>query len=304
MVRSKPGSVKLSRRQSTAHGKRNISFKKRISLIILYVVLSLFALVFLIPFFWMISTSLKPPTQIWVFPPQWIPRPVMWGNFLKAWTIMPFNLYTRNSVIVTLGTVLGQAFSATLAAYAFARLRARFRGILFIMVIGTMMIPYQVRMIPEFLIFNYLDWIDSFKPLILPFWLGGNAFFVFLLRQFFLTIPKQLDDAARIDGCSSFRIFWQIILPLAKPALATLFIFSFLWNWNDFIRPLIYLSTQEKYTLPIALQLFYSAQVDGAMEFMEYLMADSLIVLLPCLLIFVIAQKYIVRGIALTGIKT
>jgi len=264
------------------------------------VILSVGGVVVLIPLVWMLSTSLKDNLSVFLIPPQWIPRPLLWRNFVDALTILPFGLYIKNTAIITFSNIIGQLISVSLVAFGFSRLRAPGRDFLFILVLSTMMLPRQVTMIPVFIIFRALGWVNTFKPLIIPAFFGGSAFAIFLLRQFYMTIPVALDDAARIDGCSSFDIYWRIILPLAKPALATVSIFAFMYHWNDFMTPLIYINSMEKYTISLGLSNF--SVMRGLTEW-NLLMAASLVTLLPCVFIFFFAQRYFIRGIVMTGIK-
>jgi ABC-type glycerol-3-phosphate transport system permease component len=277
----------------------SINKQKTGKLALIYTLLILGALCFMIPFIWMLSSSLKELPQIFVFPPQWIPKPVRWDNYARALLKMNFPLALKNTLIITVFTVTGQLLSSACVAYGFARLRFPGRELLFMLVISTMMLPSQVTMIPVFIIFKTLGWVDTLKPLIVPSFLGANTFAIFLLRQFFLTIPKELEDAARIDGCGSLRIFFQIMMPLAKPALVTVGIFAFMGSWNDFFGPLIYLNSESLRTLAIALQTF---QGQFTAEW-NLLMAASVVVLLPVLMIFFILQRYFVQGIVLTGLK-
>lgn len=258
--------------------------------------------VLMVPFGWMISTSLKTLQQAFAFPPTWIPSPIRWRNYPDSWNYMPFTLYLRNTVIITASSMLGQVTSASLVAYAFARMRAPGRDLLFMLVLSTMMLPAQVTMIPRFILFKYLGWFNTFKPLIVPFYFGGGPFAIFLLRQFYMTLPLELDDAATIDGCSRFGIFWRIILPLSKPALGTIAIFAFFWRWNDFMNPLIYLRSQHLRTLALGLTYFRD-ETGQTMIPWNLLMAVSLLIALPCLLVFFFFQRVFVQGIALTGIK-
>ncbi len=258
--------------------------------------------VLMIPFGWMISTSLKTLQEAFAFPPTWIPNPIRWRNYPDSWNYMPFTLYLKNTVIITASSMLGQVTSASLVAYAFARMRAPGRDLLFMLVLSTMMLPAQVTMIPRFILFKYLGWFNTFKPLIVPFYFGGGPFAIFLLRQFYMTLPLELDDAATIDGCSRFGIFWRIILPLSKPALGTIAIFAFFWRWNDFMNPLIYLRSQHLRTLALGLTYFRD-ETGQTMIPWNLLMAVSLLVALPCLLVFFFFQRVFVQGIALTGIK-
>ena len=264
-----------------------------------YALLTLGALSFLFPLFWMISTSVKTDPQIFAYPPKWIPEPVRLLNYLDALAYFPFWLYLRNSVFVTVLVVIGQVLSAAFVAYGFSRLRWPGRDALFLVVLATMMIPGQITMIPQFILFTRLGWVDTFLPLIVPSFFGGGAFNIFLFRQFYRTIPRDYNDAARIDGCSELRIFWQIVLPQAKPAVATASIFAFLWTWNDFMGPVIYLHSPDKFTLPIGLRAF---QQQTGTEW-GMLMAASLVVMLPVIAIFFAAQRYFIQGMSMSGLK-
>ena len=269
--------------------------------VIFYLVLLPLALVFVLPLVWMISTSLKDNLQMAASPPIWIPTPIRWDNYGKALTSLPFGLYLGNTLQITLLGLLGQMLSCTAAAYAFARLRFPGRDTLFVVVLATMMLPGVVTLIPTFILFKQLGWLNTFAPLIVPAWFGagGGAFYIFMLRQFFKTIPMELSEAAKIDGASNFRIYYQIVIPLAKPALATVAIFSFMAHWNDFIGPLIYLNTADKLTLTLGLRQFmqqYTTQF-------QYMMAISTLMALPIIAIFFFAQKYFIQGVVMSGIK-
>lgn len=256
------------------------------------------AFLFLLPLFWMISSSLKPNYQVLQFPPQWLPKPIRWQNYPEALTYVPFGRYAINTLFVTIMTMVGHILSSTMVAYGFARLRAPGKNFLFMLLLATMMLPYPVTMIPVYVGFNTLGWINTFRPLIVPAFFG-NAFYIFLMRQFFLTIPPDLEDAGRIDGASTWQIIWYIILPVVKPAIATVGIFTFQSTWNDFLPPLIYLHDQSKYTLSLGLSFFRSNyDVKWA-----YLMAASLAVTLPVILVFFVAQRTFIEGITLTGLK-
>jgi multiple sugar transport system permease protein len=261
----------------------------------LHLLLAAGSILMLVPFVWMVATSLKEPGDVFVYPPQWIPQPVRWENYQETVTVMPFGRFYLNSAIQALSVTVLQLLTASLAAYAFARLRFKGRDLLFLLYLATMMIPFPVTMIPNFIVMRYLNWIDSFQALILP--PAFSAFSTFLLRQYFMSIPIEMDDAARVDGASSFRIWWQIILPLSGPALATLAIFTFLGQWNSFLWPLIVTNSEEMRTLPVGLAAFqgqYSVQ-------WHLLMAGSVIAVLPILVIYIAGQKWFVRGITLTG---
>lgn len=267
----------------------------------LYAVLVLLGLVFLAPLAWMLSTSLKSDEQLGLWPPVWVPNPPVWQNYALAWASAPFAVYTRNTLIITIGGMVGQLLSASAVAYGFARLRFPGRDALFVVVLATMMLPGVVTLIPTYILFQRLGWLNTFLPLIVPayFSAGGGAFFVFLLRQFFRSIPMELSEAARIDGASNLRILLQLILPLSKPALATVTIFSFTGHWNDFLGPLIYLNTQDKYTLTLGMQVFMQQH---STQF-QYLMAISFLMSLPIILVFFFAQQHFVRGVVMSGLK-
>jgi multiple sugar transport system permease protein len=253
---------------------------------------------FALPLVWMVSTSLKSNRQIFVFPPQWIPKPVIWRNYPDVFDYAPFLLYFKNTMIIEVACILGTLLSSSLVAYGFSRLNAPGKDFLFILMLSTMMLPYQVWMIPLYVLFTKIGWVNTFYPLTIPAFFG-NALYIFLLRQFFLTIPKELEDAARLDGCSYFRIYWQIMLPLTKPALATVVIFTFMGVWNDFLGPLLYLQEPEKYTLAIGLQVFLSQHgADWGL-----LMAASTMIVLPVIVTFFFTQKQFIQGIVLTGLK-
>ncbi|MCS7222221.1 MAG: carbohydrate ABC transporter permease [Anaerolineae bacterium] len=266
---------------------------------IIYFLLIIGSFLISLPFFWMISTSLKKPGTEFTIPIQWIPNPPRWDNYLKGWSILPFNIWLFNTITITAISTIGSLLSSSVIAFGFARIDFPGRNILFLLVLATMMLPYPSVIIPLFILYKNLGWLDSFKPLTIPTFFGVNAFYIFLLRQFFKTIPKDLDDAARVDGCNTFGVFRYIALPLIKPALGIIFVFSFMYNWNDFLGPLIYLSSPEKFTLALGLRFFQSQyRVEWTL-----LMAVSLIVLSPCIILFFIAQKYYIQGIVITGIK-
>lgn len=251
----------------------------------------------MLPFFWMLSTSLKSDDQM--FSGQWIPDPVCWSNYSDALTAIPFLSYLKNTLLVTTWSIVGTVLSSAVVGYSFARIRWPGRELLFGVTLATMMIPPQVTMVPVFMLMRSLGWFNTFMPLIIPTFLGGSAFFIFLMRQFFLTLPVDLEDAARVDGCGVLRTFWIIMLPQVKPALATVGIFTFMNTWNDFMGPLIYLAEEDKYTLALGLQSFLTEN----MAVWNQLMAFSTVLLIPLLILFFFAQKYFIEGIALTGIK-
>ena len=258
--------------------------------------------VLMTPFGWTISTSLKTVRETFAYPPRWIPANPQWSNYPEGWTYMPFTLYLKNTATITGLAMIGQVGVSALVAYAFARLRAPGRDILFLLVLSTMMLPQQVTMIPRFILFRDLGWYNSFLPLIVPAYFGGGAFSIFLMRQFYMTLPVELDDAATIDGCGRFGIFWRILLPLSKPALGTVAIFAFFSHWNDLMGPLIYLKSERLRTLALGL-MYFRDETGYMLTPWNLMMAVSLIVALPCLLIFFFFQRFFVEGIALTGIK-
>ena len=261
----------------------------------------------MIPLLWMISTSLKSDSQIVESPPRWMPDKLVWNNYRLAisseWAHFP--LWTRNTLIIAVLAVIGTTFSSAVVAYGFAKIRFRGRGPLFTLMLGTMMIPFPVLMVPLFSIFVWLgghtpiQWLGTAKPLWAPSWFG-SAFSIFLLRQFFITVPDELSEAARIDGCSEWGIFWRIMLPLSRPALSVVALFTFMWAWRDFLGPLIFLQRPSQYTLALGLQTLQSQH--GSTPWNQ-LMAASVLVILPVLVLFFIAQKTFIEGIATTGMK-
>ena len=278
---------------------RPLNYRRLIRNVLRYLILTSLAAVFILPFIWMLSTSLKGYENIFSLPMKWIPETIHWENYVNVFKAMPFLTYLNNSIFVTGLAIFGTVLSSSMVAYAFAVLRWPGRDTLFIIVIATMMLPVQVTMIPLFVIFKELGWLNTFKPLIIPAFFGGGAFNIFILRQFFLSIPQDLFDAARIDGCSEFRIYWNIVLPLAKPALATVSILSFMLYWNDFLGPLIYLSDKLKSTLALGVVSFVGQhQSEWAI-----LMVATILMMLPIILIFFMFQKYFIRGLMMGSVK-
>ncbi len=334
---------------------------KRWATVLTYLALFMLSAVFLLPFFWMVSSSFKTLDTIFEYPPNLLPmetltvergsrhlkrveytpqkgvKPIQalmldqrpgevqietdanaapqwvkteqvtilkrvrfrWENYQEAWTGQPFSLYLMNTVIVTSCSIVGQVLSASLVAFGFSRLQWPGRNLLFLLVLATMMLPGEITMIPNYLIFRKLGWIDTFAPLIVPSFLGGGAFSIFLFRQFFMTLPRELDEAARIDGCNSLGVYYHVILPLCKPIFATIAVFAFIGHWNDFLTPLIYLNTSDKYTLALGLRFFqgtYNTDI-------HLLMAASTLVLIPVFIVFFLGQKHFVKSIVLSGVK-
>jgi len=259
--------------------------------------LVIMALLFLIPFAWLVSMSLKPNSQVFATSIIWLPHPVMWSNYAGALSQFPFLRYFTNTMIICTFVVIGSTASSAFVAYGFARVQWPGREVLFVVVLATLILPVQVTLIPQFLLFRGLGWVNTYLPLIVPTFFG-NAFFIFLFRQFYLGLPSELSDAARIDGCNDLRIFAQIILPLSRPVLATAAIFSFIGAWSDFLGPLIYLNDANKYTLSIGVQ-----QVIGQAPNWTQLMAIGVLMTLPILILFFFVQRTFIAGISFSGIK-
>lgn len=282
---------------------RTRRFKADPSRIALYALAIFLSLIFLFPFFWTVSSSLKSAQELSTFPPTWIPEVPQWQNYQTVLTMVPFLLWTYNSLFVVILSTLGTVLSASLVAYSFARFRYRGRDVIFLITLGTMMLPAQVTLIPQYVLFHKLDWINTLKPLWVPHWLGGGAFAIFLIRQFIMSLPKELDEAAKIDGASYFRVFWQILLPLCKAVLATIAVISFIASWNDFVNPLIYLQIKEKFTLAVGLNYFKNQPEMAGESTQHLLMAASVMVIAPVIVLFFTLQRYFVQGIVLSGIK-
>lgn len=272
--------------------------KNRWNRILAYAMLFLGASIVMIPFAWLLSTSLKDASKIFLDPPQWIPDPVRWDNYKQAFSVMPFPRYLLNTCKITFSCLVLQVLSCSIVAFGFARMRFPGRNLLFMMVLATMMLPAQVTMIPVFKIWAKLGFYDTFVPLILPS-AFGSAFFIFLLRQYFMTIPIEMDEAARIDGANTFQVWWKVLLPQVKPALAAVAVLSFMTHWNDFMGPLIYTTNPNNRTLALAL---WSFQGQYATDW-HLLMAASTVVMLPLLILFFSAQKYFIQGVVISGVK-
>jgi multiple sugar transport system permease protein len=257
------------------------------------------AVLAMVPLFWMIRSSFMTLSELYIFPPLLWSRVMRWTNYRDAVTVVNFPLYFRNTMLIMIPVLVGTVLTSSMAAYAFARLQFPFKRFWFVLVLGSLMLPYAVTMLPTFLLWSKLGAVNTFLPLTVPAWLGGGAFNIFMLRQFFLTIPKELEEAAIIDGAGYFGIYYRIMLPLVKPALVVVTLFTFLAVWNDFLNPLIYLNNERLYTLALGLLQFkgtYSAQ-------WQLLMAGSTILVIPPVLIFLVGQKYFIEGITLSGMK-
>jgi multiple sugar transport system permease protein len=282
----------------TTIGSRTQRLIDKLTRALMYLVTLSISLVFFLPLLWMLTTAIKPTEQLFKIPPVWIPNPPQFSIFYETWVHARFTTYLVNTVKITALAVIGRLISCTLAGYAFSRPRWPGRDLVFLATLSTMMLPFHVLMIPQFLIYKSIGWINTHMPLWVPPFFG-NAFFIFLLRQYFATLPRELDEAAEIDGCNRLSILVRILLPLARPALATVAIFTFMQKWNEFLGPLIWLNSQKKFTLSLALGLFrdqFETNWNGVMSM-------SFLVTLPCLILFFVAQKYFIRGIATTGLK-
>jgi ABC-type glycerol-3-phosphate transport system permease component len=271
-------------------------------MVLVYVILLAGSVVTVTPLVWTLSTSLKTVRQLSDWPPRWIPNPIAWSNYSEALTILPFDRYFYNTMVLVAAAEFGALITCSFVAYGFARLEFPGREPLFLLLISTMLMPYIVRLVPLFVFYGEIGWLGTYLPLAVPDLLGRNAFYIFLLRQFFRGIPWELSDAARIDGANDFRIWWTIILPLSKPVLATVGIFAFQSTWDDFLGPLIYMGGDpDMRTLAVGLYQFRNTP--GGDNLMPYLMAVSIVMIIPVLLIFAFGQRYLVRGVTMTGLK-
>lgn len=286
---------------STRKGHRLENPTRRLQRLLIYIIVIFLACVILVPFFWMVSTALQEKGDIFAWPPQWIPDPPQWHNFADAWTAMPFNRYLLNTVFILMLGLIAELVSATVVAYGFARFRFPGSDIVFLILLATMMLPFHVTLIPTYLIWQKLGLTGQFDPLVLRAWTAWGPFYIFLLRQFFMTLPRQLDDAAEIDGANFWQTFVYVMLPQIKPALLAVGIFAFRGYWNDFLGPLIYLTNMELYTLNVGMY-FFMGGVNEAPQW-NYLMAMSTLVALPVIVLFFAAQRYFIEGITFTGMK-
>jgi multiple sugar transport system permease protein len=297
LVETKPAPVRPSPKRATLTAEQAERIR-RFQRACAYVMLVAATAVFVLPFLWMITTSLKSDADNLAFPPDFLPSSFHFENYARGWSgSLPFTTFLLNSVMITALSMLGNLVSCVLPAYAFARMRARSAGVLFSFMLATMMIPREITLVPKYVLFSRLGWVDTYLPLVVPEFFGV-ALYIFLLRQFFTTIPQELVDAARIDGASELRILWRVMLPLCKPAIAAIMLFSFVSNWNQVLEPIIYLRTTEKFTIPLGLAMFsgqYATQYNQ-------MMAVAIISLMPVLVLFFIAQKTFIRGVTLTGI--
>ncbi len=272
--------------------------RQSIRKLLIHLILLAGVVIMMIPLAWTLSTSLKPVSDLFVFPPIWIPDPIMWSNYAEAVTAIPFWRYLGNTVLITALVIIGKVLSVSLVAFAFSRLEWAGRNVLFLVMLATMMLPPHVTLIPQFILFKQLGWINTFLPLIVPEWFGG-PYMTFLMRQFFMTIPLDLDESARIDGASSLQIYWRIIMPMSRPVLIAVVILVFNNTWNDFLRPLLYLQSPTRYTLQLGLRFF----MGEASTSWHLLMAASVLTMLPVLVLFFVGQRYFLQGVVFTGVK-
>jgi multiple sugar transport system permease protein len=258
----------------------------------------------MMPFFWMLSTSLKLEWEAFQIPPAWLPEEPLWQNYYDAvFKYFNFLQYGLNTLTITLSVLVGRVLSASLVAFGFARVRFVGRNVLFMLVLSTLMVPHQVTIIPLYILFKQLGWLNTFLPLIVPAWFGGSAFSIFLLRQFIMTVNPELDDAARIDGCGWLGIYARIVMPLIRPALAAVAIFSFLATWNDFFNPLIFLRSSDLYTLAIGLHFYTNSASAATRPVITHVMAGATLIMIPPLLLFFFAQRFFIQGVVFSGVK-
>jgi multiple sugar transport system permease protein len=266
--------------------------------VLVYGLLLVGTIILLFPLYWMLSSSLKPLDEINAFPIIWVPSRLVWENYSNMWNAVPFLTYFKNSCIIAIIATIGTTFSSALVGYSFARLRYPGRDLLFLVAVSTLIVPNWLTLIPQFVLFKSLGWLDTFAPLIVP-QLFAQPFALFLLRQFFLTLPREVEEAAKIDGSGYFRIFWTIDLPMVRPALITVGAFTFLYNWNDYFYPLVYLASDSNFTLPLGLTTLQGQYVTHT----EMLMAGLVLAVLPCIALFLICQRWFIQGIVITGVK-
>jgi len=268
--------------------------------VLTYLLLCAGAVVLMVPFFWMLSTSLKTLDEVNVWPIKWIPSKLMWTNYVDVFQRVPFARYMLNSLVLAAGGIIGSLISSSLAGFGFSRLRFPGRDALFFVNLTVLMLPTWAVIVPHFIMFNAIHWLDTYLPIIVPSFFG-NAFYIFLFRQYFLGIPTELEDAARIDGCGTFRIFVQIFLPLSAPVIATVAIFAFFYYWNDLIYPLVYLRSQLNFPVSLGLRMFQQANM-GIIDYPR-MMAAAVLSLIPCVALFTVAQRLFIQGVVMTGVE-
>src|SRR5262245_60284432 len=287
---------------------RDVSIVRALRRLSLYLMVALGSVAFVFPLYWLVSTSLKPESEVFLLPPRLAGSHLEWENYAQALSKFPFLLGLRNTMIIVCGVELGRLVSAPLAAYTFARLRFPFSNVLFMLVLSTMMLPYQVLMIPQYLLFRSFDWLNTFLPLIVPSFFGGGAFYIFLLRQFFLSIPREYDDAAEIDGCNPLQTYWRVILPMSLPAIGAVAIFTFMGEWNDYFGPLVYLNETHNYPLALHFKVWEVIANSGTANwqqkapFNQLLAVATLVTVIP-LVVFFFTQRYFLQGVVISGVK-
>jgi ABC-type glycerol-3-phosphate transport system permease component len=299
-------SVSATGAASRSRGNRSAKIIMEAGRALLFALVVTLALLFVGPFVWTITSSLKSYGEIYAFPPTLLPRNPVWENYHLIFTEVPFLRFLYNTMVVSALTTLGAVVSSIIVGYSFARFRWPARDVFFTICLATMMLPVEVTLIPTYILFSKIKWLDTWRPLIVPAWFGGGAFNIFLFRQFFMTIPRDLDDAASIDGAAPFRTLWEILTPLCKPAITTVVVITFIGSWNNFLGPLVFLNTTEKYTVSLGIQWF-SGVAGHIRTFGQptepLMMAASFVAALAPLLIFIFAQRYFVEGIVTTGLK-
>jgi ABC-type glycerol-3-phosphate transport system permease component len=284
---------------------RTAKRREVIGRVILYAVAIGASILFMLPFAWTVFSSLKSPSELYMVPPRWLPATPRFYNYVEVFEVAPFGRWLWNTVIVAVLATFGSVFSAALTGYSFARFRYPGRDLIFMLTLSTLMLPAEVTLIPLYLLFNKIKWLDTYLPLVVPAFFGGGAFLIFMMRQFFMTIPMDLDEAARIDGAGYLRIFWQILLPLSGPVLATAAVITFIADWNAFLFPYIILNDKAKFTIGIGIKYFQTiaSNIDSMEPRENLLMAASLMMTAPIIVLFFFAQRYFVRGIVMSGIK-
>jgi multiple sugar transport system permease protein len=281
---------------------KNLSRGARITRMLIFTILLIGAVIMMAPLAFLISSSFKTETQVFQYPIQWLPNPARWLNYVEALTQKPFFLYFKNTMVIVIFNQIAILLTSSLVGYGFARINFPGRDFWFGVALATMMLPYYVTMVPQFILFSRLGWMDTYLPLIVPYFFGGGAFNVFLFRQFFRTIPEELADAARIDGCSELGIYWRIFVPLSTPAFITVAIFTFMFSWNDFIGPLLYINSPEKFTIALGLATYRSMMGVGRTRW-DLLMAASVTMTAPIVALFFVLQRYFIKGVVMSGIK-
>jgi multiple sugar transport system permease protein len=282
------------------NGSMSNKTSKRIGLTVTYIILILCTIICIIPFLWMLDTSFKTNAEAFSFPPTLLPKRWMPANYKNGWAAADFVTFTKNTCFLAVVCTVGTVISSSLVAYGFAKFKARGSKLLYVILLATMMLPAQVTLIPQYLLFYNLHMVDTFWPLIIPAWLGGGAFNIFLFRQFFMSLPKELNEAATIDGANSIQTFWHIMMPMVRPVATAVGVMSLVYNWNDFYTPLIYLNSNKKFTISIGLQFLNNSMGTTKIGMM---MAVSVETMIPVLIIFFVCQKYFVQGIKMSGMK-